>query len=658
MKNRNGIILLADNDRSFLDTRAEFLEGLGYQVLRAYSLEEARQCLDTAYFHLAVLDVRLINDDDEKDASGLDLARDPAYRSIPKLIVTNFPSVSSAREALRSTPETPAPALDFVDKHEGIDGLTQAVEKTLEFVHINRDLDIQGDPHSPLSFPHLVSLLNPNLANRDLIYRSDEFEDLIRQTFYEYKQIRLMKVLWHENRRLCLPVLARSAAGVTDAFILVCGDREVIAHERAQMKTLKPETLAGPELRSQSETLRFGANVYSLPGAEVETIQTYRELLLSGRERPLKSTLQSLMREVLKEWHLHGHKAEKDLDLMSLYRQQTGLQALPRAEVENRVNSLIQSVRTLKAIEIKSGRGEISFQFAQQELRSFPDPIAHVYEPLGGYAEPVVCRISPGRLSADNILVDGQMQTWLTDFSHADQVPQWWDFICLEAAIRFEVSQAPDLLAWQDFEECLLAPARLDGRLEKDAVIADLRTSVALIEEIRRQACSEAGPDTLPFNAGLLVWVVEAMTRYDQEGLYTQVDRQKAAHLLMAAAMLADRLGKKVNIQTQPGGLLQIDDEGRISIGDRHVTNLSGMGLKLLRYMADQKGKAVSCQAIVEKVYGETFDVHDRDQNQRIRQEIRRLREKIEPSPDHPRYIITVRDIGYRLQASGVAEGK
>ena len=112
-------ILLSDNDPKFLNTRAEFLEKAGFQVLKAYTLEQARQLFVGSYFHVAILDIRMEDDDDEKDISGLILAKDTAYRSIPKVILTGFPSVQAVRDALGPTVDGLPPAVDFLAKADG-----------------------------------------------------------------------------------------------------------------------------------------------------------------------------------------------------------------------------------------------------------------------------------------------------------------------------------------------------------------------------------------------------------------------------------------------------------------------------------------------------------------------------------------------------------
>ena len=60
----------------------------------------------------------------------------------------------------------------------------------------------------------------------------------------------------------------------------------------------------------------------------------------------------------------------------------------------------------------------------------------------------------------------------------------------------------------------------------------------------------------------------------------------------------------------------------------------------------------VNNRMIVE-AYGEKYAEGDSARDQRIRQEVSRLREDVEPDPERPRYILTERGKGYRLMASG-----
>jgi len=81
-----------------------------------------------------------------------------------------------------------------------------------------------------------------------------------------------------------------------------------------------------------------------------------------------------------------------------------------------------------------------------------------------------------------------------------------------------------------------------------------------------------------------------------------------------------------------------------ITAGGQSVT-LSPRELRLLKVLLAHRGRARTRQQLLDEAWGEdefidprTVDVH-----------VRWLRQKLEPDPEHPRYIETVRGIGYRF---------
>ena len=87
---------------------------------------------------------------------------------------------------------------------------------------------------------------------------------------------------------------------------------------------------------------------------------------------------------------------------------------------------------------------------------------------------------------------------------------------------------------------------------------------------------------------------------------------------------------------------------------DRHVVSVHGeqasLPLKefdLLEYLIRNAGRVLTRGQLIDRVWGsdyvgdtKTLDVH-----------VKRLRAKIEPDPAAPRYLITVRGLGYKLEA-------
>jgi DNA-binding NtrC family response regulator len=123
-------ILFADNHPDFSKARVEMLEAEGYRVILAANPTEARRLLEKNGIDLAILDIRLLDDDDEKDTSGLTLAKEVAP-TVPKIILTDYPSVDAVREALKPQLHGLPPAVDFLEKRAGIEAMLASVRRSI-----------------------------------------------------------------------------------------------------------------------------------------------------------------------------------------------------------------------------------------------------------------------------------------------------------------------------------------------------------------------------------------------------------------------------------------------------------------------------------------------------------------------------------------------
>lgn len=84
----------------------------------------------------------------------------------------------------------------------------------------------------------------------------------------------------------------------------------------------------------------------------------------------------------------------------------------------------------------------------------------------------------------------------------------------------------------------------------------------------------------------------------------------------------------------------------------RHTVHLTLMEAELLRYLIRHDGRVVSRKAMLEEVWGLREDTDTRA----IDNFIVRLRKYIEDEPAKPRYLLTVRGVGYRFVSGGTPE--
>ena len=106
-------------------------------------------------------------------------------------------------------------------------------------------------------------------------------------------------------------------------------------------------------------------------------------------------------------------------------------------------------------------------------------------------------------------------------------------------------------------------------------------------------------------------------------------------------------------------GAAQTDGEReRIQIGElvidkrRHEVTLDGrpvdltpLEFQILERLASEPGRAWSRNDLLDQVWSTDYEGYQRN----VDPHINRLRQKIEPDPKNPRYVLTVRGVGYKL---------
>lgn len=120
-------VLVANDDDEALRRQEEALTSEGFKVLTATRSEEAKKALRSNQVDVAVLDIRLDNEDDEADTSGLDLAESEAA-GVLKVLTTVWPNPDIKRRAERL--KTESKIEDFVDNGR-TDAILKAVWKAL-----------------------------------------------------------------------------------------------------------------------------------------------------------------------------------------------------------------------------------------------------------------------------------------------------------------------------------------------------------------------------------------------------------------------------------------------------------------------------------------------------------------------------------------------
>jgi two-component system phosphate regulon response regulator PhoB len=97
-------------------------------------------------------------------------------------------------------------------------------------------------------------------------------------------------------------------------------------------------------------------------------------------------------------------------------------------------------------------------------------------------------------------------------------------------------------------------------------------------------------------------------------------------------------------------GELKIDLNTREVERSGELIELTAMEFNLLAFLASSPRQVFSRQQLLQNVWASSSEWQD---EATVTEHIRRVRRKIETDPDHPRWITTVRGVGYRFERRG-----
>ena len=92
-------------------------------------------------------------------------------------------------------------------------------------------------------------------------------------------------------------------------------------------------------------------------------------------------------------------------------------------------------------------------------------------------------------------------------------------------------------------------------------------------------------------------------------------------------------------------GELVINSKSRRVVRGKDEISLTPKEFDILYFLAENRGEVFTKEQIYKAVWSEDYLLDDSN----IMAFIRKLRKKIEPNPDEPKYILTIWGIGYKF---------
>jgi DNA-binding response OmpR family regulator len=190
------------------------------------------------------------------------------------------------------------------------------------------------------------------------------------------------------------------------------------------------------------------------------------------------------------------------------------------------------------------------------------------------------------------------------------------------SAVALAASEQPDLIIL-DIMLPLLDGIEACREIRKTSNVPIIMLT-AKHQEVDKVLALELGADdyvTKPFSLGEIIARVKARLRR------LDVDNEARDESITIGEITIDRSRQRLTVRGQ-------------------VVPLAPKEFRLLYVLMENKGRIVTRQMLLEKVWGYDFE----GEHQTISVHVRWLREKIEVDPNNPRHIITVRSRGYMFR--------
>jgi DNA-binding response OmpR family regulator len=653
-------ILVVDDIPETAKTTAELLELHGFKVYVATDVPGALRLLEEHRIHLALLDLCLTRDGDPTNG-GLDLALqiDP---SIPKIIFTKFPSFDTLYNIFPGSGRSHL-VVDYVLKRDGTQMLVQRVRDALQqYAPINWELKLRWSERPPpwqrLSLPRLLELVDGESGGEPAA--AHELGDLLRMLFKECDEIVVERAVTAQAGRAGLEVRAGRDGRVSGQYFVVYGLKaRVRAYERRRQefaprdgdsRALHPELFA--------ETTRYAAYGYLVSGVRLAAAVSLQEYYRTAEPGDVTAVLDDLLGHALRPWYARAPITEDPRGAAQFFRQWLAADGAPPQERDLRRCSEMIAGATLSMSDcpISVDKQELVLRLSDGAVRRLPIPARalNVEYILAG------CEQLAGTLNCaldrDSVLVDAERNTCaLVEFDSAALGPLCVDYVALEHWLRLQLPPSVGIEARLRCEEQLLAMPGLTVPPDIAGLAPEAQKLMRAVARVRYLAGTlSPARDLRAYHAGLLfaalrhILHVAPGSRPDDQGAVMGL-----AHSLICAALLFERLA---------GGRapVAVDPLERVVVIEGREVRLAPQLFRLFEYLHARRGKTCSKADLLRDAL-ETKGIANADdvrRNESVLQNlVSRLREEIEPDPEQPLYLRTVRGIGYRLDLPPDPEG-
>jgi ActR/RegA family two-component response regulator len=433
-EHQKSILLLEDN-KIFAGPVMRWLKKADFAVFLATTLDEALQRLEEQNYHMAIVDLRL-DDNDESNKGGMDFLRikdEYGLREVmPVIVLTGNATTDNVLEAF-----TKFGVFSYIKKEPGYrEKLLSEVERAFqEKIQINFDLNYDESSDEVLDdVVRDIYWADRFVANSELLVA--ETRDLFGKLFRNAESVYLTKLkpgLSGAGLVQADPCWLESGLGPPRVVKVDRVDKSLMEKHNYETYVKNPLPLATTQV-SYERSRHLGGALYSFAEEGSIAFMEFDDFYRRSSLKAIEMSLQGLIFKTCRYWY--DHMRRKRANLQTLYFQAFNLE-------KNRLILRLQEI-------LPDYDPAVPNLIIPGDDRPLINPLHWLAAHQKQSVLAVKMCITHGDMTGRNIMVDGNGKCWMIDFLRTYESHSLRDFVILETDLKYR--QAPQMRD-QDFLE-------------------------------------------------------------------------------------------------------------------------------------------------------------------------------------------------------------
>jgi len=442
-------VLVVEDRADWNHALVETLEHASFEVDTATDTTRARQLLDTNFYHVLILDIRM-DDGDTSNIDGLKLLEELHTRGLTEAIQVVILSAYGTKEQMRKAFRDKQVA-DFIFKqrfnaHAFLDDVERVFSKDV-LINLTTDIRWSGvsgpegvignlkldrvDEKRPLRVSSTRSTMQKRVAS--------ELDDLLRRLFYQAESILVKPMAAGRSGTVVFEVRPfYTSIGGGGSVVVKCGSARRILQEYESFKEYVEPLVGGKRCTSVHGVRRtslLGGIIYTFLGASDE-LEDFGTFYRRSDIAQIKQAVDGVFLNTCNDWY--ANKSRRRLvDLTEDYKNVLHL-------TPEKLANALQRLPTVGGFD----QEHLYFQELphQQQLKN-PLRFMNGHQ----FSFPTYTSPTHGDFNEHNLLVDDDGHIWMIDFQGTRQGHILRDFVGLDSVIRLQLLTKDDAT----LQECL-----------------------------------------------------------------------------------------------------------------------------------------------------------------------------------------------------------